>query len=256
MTAFRPGSVNYEEQVASYAVARSFSPSAEAAWGEAITRWLAPLKPTLVLDLGSGTGRFTPLLADRLGCRVVGVEPSDGMRERAIEGAAHSQVQYLAGDAENIPLDDDSCDAAWLGYMIHHVPDRAKCGRELGRAVRPGGLVLVAGAYTEKRREISLFRYFPAALRIVEGFPLAEEITQTFAEGGLEHLATESVMHESAPSLAVAAKRTALRADTTLRLISDEEYAESQRALEEAAARETEPRPIVDSIDLLVFRRP
>jgi len=255
VTSFRPGAVDYEVQAAHYAAARSFTPSAEGAWGEAITRWIAPLKPALVLDLGSGTGRFTPLLAERLGCRVVGVEPSDGMREGAIREAAHPRVEYVAGDAEDIPLEDGLCDAAWLGYMIHHVPDRARCGRELGRVVRGGGLVLVAGAYTEKRREISLFRYFPAALRIVDAFPLEPEISAEFAAGGLEHVATESVMHESAPSLAVAAKRTALRADTTLRLITDREFAEGQRKLEEAAARETEPRPIVDSIDLLVYRR-
>jgi SAM-dependent methyltransferase len=252
---FRPGGVNYEEQSESYAAARSLSQRAVEAWGEAITRWLAPLQPSLVLDLGSGTGRFSPLIASRLGCGVVGVEPSDGMRETAMKEATHPRVRYVAGDALNIPLDDGSCDAAWLGYMVHHVPDRVRCAQELSRLLRAGAIVLVAGACTEKRKEISLFRYFPAALRIVDQFPLETEISASFAEGGLEHVATESVVIESAPSLAVAATRTALRADTTLRLISDEEYAEGQRALEEAAAREAEPQPILDSIDLLVYRR-
>jgi SAM-dependent methyltransferase len=255
VASFKAGDVDYEEQAASYASARSLSRPAEETWGEAMARWLGPLRPSLVLDLGSGTGRFSRLLAESLSCNVVGVEPSNGMRETAISEAAHRRVRYVAGDAENIPLDDGSCDAAWLGYMIHHVPDRVRCAQELSRLLRAGGIVLVAGACTEKRREISLFRYFPAALRIVDQFPLETEISASFAEGGLEHVATESVVIESAPSLAVAATRTALRADTTLRLISDEEYAEGQRALEEAAAREAEPQPILDSIDLLVYRR-
>lgn len=256
MPDFRPGNVDYERQAPDYSRARELSASAEASWREAITRWLAPLKPKRVLDLGSGSGRFAPLLADWLDCDVVGVEPSDGMREAAIRDAAHPRVQYRAGDAEAIPLEDVSCDAAWLGYMIHHVPDRAHCGRELARVLKPGSLILVAGGYTERRREISLFRYFPAGLRIMEAFPLSSEIAADFAKAGIEHLEDGFVQHESAPSLAVAARRTALRADTTLRLISDEEFAEGQRAIEEAAARETEPRPIVDRIDLLVFRRP
>jgi len=64
------------------------------------------------------------------------------------------------------------------------------------------------------------------------------------------------VTHETVGSLREAAARTAKRADSTLQLITDEEFAEGQRAIEEAAAQETEPRPIIDSIDLLVFRRP
>lgn len=255
MTSFRPGDVDYERQAASYSQARALSPSAEASWRAAIQHWLSPLDPSLVLDLGSGSGRFAPLLAEWLNCRVAGVEPSDGMRESAIRDSAHPRVEYMAGEAESLPLGDASCDAAWLGYMAHHVPDRVHCARELVRVLKPGGLVLVAGAYTEKRRAISLFRYFPAGLRIVEGFPLAKDISADFAAGGLEHLKNDSVTHETSPSLAVAARRTALRADSTLQLITDEEFAAGQRAIEAAAARETEPRPIIDSIDLLVYRR-
>jgi ubiquinone/menaquinone biosynthesis C-methylase UbiE len=256
MTSFRPGDVDYERQAASYAQARALSPSAEASWRAAIQHWLSPLNPSLVLDFGSGSGRFAPLLAEWLNCRVAGVEPSDGMRASAMHDSAHARVEYVAGDAESIPLGGASCDAAWVGYMIHHVPDRVQCAHELVRVLKPGGLVLVAGAYTEKRREISLYRYFPAGLRIVEAFPLSKDISADFARGGLEHVTDDSVRHESSPSLAAAAKRTALRADSTLQLITDEEFAAGQRAIEEAAARETDPRPIVDSIDLLVYRRP
>lgn len=257
VTEFRPGAVDYERQAASYSRARALSPSAEASWREAIVRWLGTVHPEHVLDLGSGSGRFAPRLAGWLDCRVTGVEPSDGMREAAVREASHPRVEYRAGDAESIPLGDASCDAAWLGYMVHHVPDRAACARELVRVVRPGGLVLVAGGYSEEgRRQLSIFRYFPAALRIVEKFPTSEQITADFADGGLDHLADDFVDLGTAGSLREAAARTASRADSTLQLITDEEFAEGQRRLEEAAARETEPRPIIDRLDLLVYRRP
>jgi ubiquinone/menaquinone biosynthesis C-methylase UbiE len=254
--AFRPGKVDYEEQAPNYSRARALTAAAEDAWREAATRWLSALQPALVLDLGCGTGRFSPLLAEWFGCRVIGVEPSEGMRESARVESAHPRVEYTAGDAGSIPLEDGYCDAAWLGYMIHHVPDRMQCARELMRVIKPGGVVLVSGAYTERRREISLFKYFPAALRIVDAFPLAQQITADFAAGGLEHVADDGVRIESVGSLREAAVRLAKRADTTLRLITDEEFAEGLRALEEAAARETEPQPVIDTIDLLVYRRP
>ena len=178
------------------------------------------------------------------------------MRETALREAAHPRVTYLAGDAESIPLADGACDAAWLAYMVHHVPDREACSRELARVLRPGGVVLVVGAYGEARKDISLFRYFPAALKVVDAFPLEDEIVSQFAAGGLQHVVTEDAMLESARSLAAAVERISRRADSTLQLISDAEFEDGLRRLKEAAVAETEPRPIIDRVDLLAFRRP
>jgi ubiquinone/menaquinone biosynthesis C-methylase UbiE len=255
-TGFRPGAVDYERQAPHFRKARGLSPAAAEVWRGVIQRHLMPLRPSVVLDLGSGTGRFSPLLADWLGAAVMGVEPSDAMRRSALRDAGHPLVAQIGGDAQYIPLAGQSCDAAWLAFVVHHVPDRTACARELARVLRPGGLALVVGAYTEARRDISLFRYFPMARRIVEAMPSDGEIIQQFTAGGLQHIGTEAVVTETTSGLAEAAARTALRADSALQLITDEEFAEGQRALEAAAAAETEPQPIFDTIDLLVFRRP
>jgi trans-aconitate methyltransferase len=53
-------------------------------------------RPLDVLDLGSGTGRFTAGLAAEFQGRVYGVEPSDRMRATA-EQAPHPGVTYLKG---------------------------------------------------------------------------------------------------------------------------------------------------------------
>ena len=45
-----------------------------------------------VLDLGSGTGRFTPALADTFGGPVNGVEPSAGMRAAELQISGHPAV--------------------------------------------------------------------------------------------------------------------------------------------------------------------
>jgi ubiquinone/menaquinone biosynthesis C-methylase UbiE len=178
------------------------------------------------------------------------------MRAAALVENADAAVDYIGGTATTIPLADGSCDAAWLAFMVHHVPDRPLAASELARVLRPGGIVLVTGAYTSGRSKISLFKYFPAAAKVAERFVKAPQIVADFKAGGLECVAQESVENESVGSLREAAARTALRADSTLQLITDEEFAAGQRAIEEAAATEIEPRPIVDSMDLLVFRRP
>jgi ubiquinone/menaquinone biosynthesis C-methylase UbiE len=256
VSAFRPGAVDYERQAANYSHGRYLTEKAEASWREAVQRHLRDLRPDRVLDLGSGTGRFSPLLAQGLDCRVVGVEPSPGMRTSALVENPHPSVDYVGGEATAIPLVNESCDAAWLAFMVHHVPDRQAAARELARVLRPEGIVLVAGAYTSARSKISLFRYFPTAAKVAERFVKAPQIVADFQAGGLECLSQESVESESVSSLREAASRTALRADSTLQLITDEEFAAGQHAIEEAAANEREATPVVDEMDLLVFRAP
>jgi hypothetical protein len=58
----------------------------------------------------------------------------------------------------------------------------------------------------------------------------------------------------SAQSLREAVDRVRVRADSTLRLLPDEEFAEGLAALERATAAETTPTLVVDHLDLLVLR--
>lgn len=91
-TDFTPGSVDYERQASQYSRGRARSDDAVRVWRSVAERWLGALRPRHVLDLGSGVGRFSPLLADWLGCRVTGVEHSEGMRGIALAERAHPSV--------------------------------------------------------------------------------------------------------------------------------------------------------------------
>jgi ubiquinone/menaquinone biosynthesis C-methylase UbiE len=102
-------------------------------------------------------------------------------------------VDYVGGTAIAIPLAGNACDAAWLAFMVHHVPDRPAAARELGRVLRPGGIVIVTGAYTSGRSKISLFKYFPTALKVAQRFVKAPQIIAEFEAGGLKCVAQESV---------------------------------------------------------------
>jgi hypothetical protein len=63
------------------------------------------------------------------------------------------------------------------------------------------------------------------------------------------------VQQQTAGSLSEFAKRTQLRADTALTLISDSEFQEGQAAIETSAAHERTPTPVIEVIELLVFRK-
>jgi SAM-dependent methyltransferase len=92
-----------------------------------------------VLDLGAGTGKLTALLVEHFD-EVIAVEPLAGMRavlERNVPAA-----QVLPGDAERIPLDDGSVDAAFAAEAFHWF-DSVAAVRELARVLRPGSTLVV-----------------------------------------------------------------------------------------------------------------
>jgi ubiquinone/menaquinone biosynthesis C-methylase UbiE len=123
--------VDYDgRQSTVYSQGRRLRPQVLAEWMDAFARHAPAARPLAVLDLGSGTGRFTPALADTFGGPVYGVEPSAGMRTAALADAAHPAVSYLEGAASAIPLPDASVDLVLLYLVWHHVTDRAAARRK------------------------------------------------------------------------------------------------------------------------------
>ncbi len=71
------------------------------AWGEVVVGWLDLRGDERVLDAGCGTGRVTALLRDRLPRgRVIAVDGSASMIERARERLGRDRVEYLVADLQ------------------------------------------------------------------------------------------------------------------------------------------------------------
>lgn len=94
-----------------------------------------------VLDVGCGTGIFSTRIADELGAEVIGCDLSAGMLEKAAERS--TGVEWIRGDATKLPLPDSSVDAIVCTEAFHFF-DQPVALAEFGRAVRDGGLVLIA----------------------------------------------------------------------------------------------------------------
>lgn len=102
-----------------------------------------------VLDLGCGAGLDSLIAARRTGRsgRVIGVDFSDTMLERAREAAQEAAIpnaNFEHADAENLPLDDACIDVAIVNGIFNLNPAREYIFSELARVLRRGGVAYSA----------------------------------------------------------------------------------------------------------------
>ncbi len=102
-----------------------------------------------VLDVGCGVGIGAVFLASHFRCRVLGVDITPRMLERAQERAARHEVseltEFRTGDMHDLPFASNRFDAAMAESVLTFSVDKVAVINELARVVRPGGMV----AFTE-----------------------------------------------------------------------------------------------------------
>jgi len=106
-----------------------------------------------VLDACCGTGDLA-LAAGRAGGRVVGLDFSERMLERARRKSA--AIEWVRGDLLDLPFEDESFDAATVGFGVRNVADLERSLRELRRVLRPGGRLGIL-EITKPRGPLRLF---------------------------------------------------------------------------------------------------
>ena len=98
-----------------------------------------------VLDVATGTAAVAIELVRQRGCRVVGLDQSEGMlasaRSRIDDARLADRIQLVAGSADELPFPDRSFDALTFTYLLRYVEDPAATLAELARVVRPGGAI-------------------------------------------------------------------------------------------------------------------
>lgn len=254
---FSPGVIDYDGRMsASYQFGRALSDEAASTWATIVALFVRPVGTFRILDLGAGTGRFSTLFARTFEAQVIGIEPSKGMLAVAHDGATPRNLAYAAGTAESIPLRSQTCNLAWLSHVWHHIRDHQACGSELRRIVINGGHALVRGTFGDQLDGFpTLFQYWPATRTICQQLPTIQQTVSVFEATGFALTEHRRVRQITATSLGEFAKRTQRRADTALTLISDAAFLKGQLAIEEAAAHERIPSPVMEVIELLVFQR-
>ena len=134
-----------------------------------------------VADIGTGTGILAGELV-RLGLDVVGVDNSTRMLEAArakIDSQALPAIELRKAEADRLPFGDGELDGAFAHMVLHYLPSPADAIRDMGRCVRPGGVVVVVDFLHHEhewmRRELGM---------VWLGFEL-DSVREWFEAGGL-----------------------------------------------------------------------
>jgi RNA polymerase sigma factor (SigZ family) len=149
-----------------------------------------------VLDLGSGGGIDVLLSARRVGPRgfVYGVDMTDEMLALAQENKAKagvSNVAFLKGRIEDIPLPAASVDVVISNCVINLAADKSLVLREAFRVLKPGGRFAVSDVVADGSVPETLRRNMEAWVGCLAGALEIETYQRMLAEAGFEDVSVE-----------------------------------------------------------------
>ena len=123
-----------------------------------------------LLDVACGTGNAT-VPAAKAGARVTGLDFAPGLLEVARERAADAMVEidFIEGDAQQLPFEDASFDrvVSTFGHMF--APDHRRTADEMKRVLKPDGVISVA-CWTPEGSTGGMFRTIAGLIPPPPGF--------------------------------------------------------------------------------------
>jgi demethylmenaquinone methyltransferase / 2-methoxy-6-polyprenyl-1,4-benzoquinol methylase len=121
------------------------------------------IKPgSKVLDIAAGTGDLTVLISRRVGPQgsVILSDINDQMlqagRARLARANIPDNVQFLLADAEHLQFEDNTFDAATIGYGIRNFTNKMQALREIFRVLKPGGQLTIIEFSTPTSKPLRL----------------------------------------------------------------------------------------------------
>ena len=144
----------------------------------------------VVLDLGTGSGYALRALRDTKGAgRGYGLDGSPEMVGNARSYTEDTDLGFLVGDFDELPLADDSVDHVWSMEAFYYAADPEHTLSEIARVLKPGGTFYCAVNYYEENVhshewqefiEVEMTRWSAAEYRAAfrdAGFHVAEQDT-------------------------------------------------------------------------------
>jgi arsenite methyltransferase len=191
----------------------------EASLGCGVPTAVADLHPgEVVLDLGSGAGADVLISARRVapGGRAIGLDMTTEMLELARRNAAEAgvtNVEFVEGFLEDVPLPDDSVDVVISNCVINLAADKAVVLREAARVLRPGGRFAVSDVIADDGLDAAARSDMEKWTGCVAGALTREQFARALADAGFVDVEIQET-HRVHPNAAAAIVRARTPAAT------------------------------------------
>jgi arsenite methyltransferase len=167
-----------------------------------------------VLDLGSGAGTDVLISAQRVGetGKAIGLDMTDEMLALAranAEQAGASNVAFVKGHIEEIPLPDGSVDVVISNCVINLSGDKPQVLREVARVLKPGGRFAVSDVIADEDMDDATRADMAQWTGCIAGALTRREFEDALAAAGLADIEIREThrVHEHAASAIVRARK-------------------------------------------------
>ena len=153
------------------------------------------LAPSRWLDLGSGTGHFSRVLAERFAqASGVAVDIAEGMLRHARHEQGGAQ-HHVVGDAERLPLREASVDLVFSSLAVQWCGQFASVLDEARRVLRPGGVLAFSSLCVGTLDELRASWQAVDGLVHVNRFRRFDDYQRLCAGSGLQHVTLQQRAH-------------------------------------------------------------
>lgn len=127
-------------------------------------KWANPKPGNLGLDICCGSGDLARLLAQQVHPqgKVIGVDFSAEQlaiaQQRYTTQYPHLALEWVEGDALDLPFETDTFDCVTMGYGLRNVTDIPRCLREICRVLKPGAHAAILDFHQPHQAWIQMFQ--------------------------------------------------------------------------------------------------
>lgn len=127
---------------------RVISLGSDVAWRKKVIKLAAAKNPKNILDIATGTGDLAIQFAEKIPAdKIIGLDLSEGMlsvaRKKVFGKAFSNKVEFIQGDSEALPFDDNSFDAITVSFGIRNFENLEKGLSEILRVLRKDGVFVI-----------------------------------------------------------------------------------------------------------------
>lgn len=188
-----------------YKIQPGYMEDADLGLGCGIPTEHAGIKPDdAVLDLGSGAGNDCFVVRALVGDngKVTGLDFTEEMVEKARwnnNKLGYTNVEFIKGDIEKMPLPDESYDVVISNCVLNLVPDKAKAFSEIYRVLKNGGHFCVSDIVIEGKLPEKLREEAEMYAGCVSGAIQKDEYTDVISRSGFKNVTIPELRRTTIP---------------------------------------------------------